>query len=124
MRCTDRKLTPAAFASIRPVQWVASPGGIPSARSTTRCTVATGSGFLPGLRVLSRISPATPSAMNRACHRHTTGFDLPGGTCRQRGVLDVALERLAGFGLVGLRLAQGFDIDGSAVVGGADGTCQ
>ena len=77
MRCTDRKLTPAAFASIRPVQWVASPGGGPSARSTTRCTVSGGSGGLPGLRVLSRASPSTPSAMNRACHRHTTGFDLP-----------------------------------------------
>src|SRR5260221_9398543 len=72
-----RKLTPAAFASIRPVQWVASPGGGPSARSTTRCTVSGGSGGLPGLRVLSRASPSTPSAMNRACHRHTTGFDLP-----------------------------------------------
>jgi hypothetical protein len=33
--------------------------------------------FLPGLRVLSRVSPSTPSAMNRACHRHTTCFDLP-----------------------------------------------
>ena len=39
MRCTDRKLTPAAFASIRPVQWVASAGGGPSAWSTTRRTV-------------------------------------------------------------------------------------
>jgi hypothetical protein len=29
MHCTDRKLTPAAFASILPVQWVASPGGGP-----------------------------------------------------------------------------------------------
>src|SRR5206468_6757565 len=77
MRCTERKLTPAAFASIRPVQWVASPVGGPSARSTTRCTVAAGSGFLPGLRVLSRVSPAIPSAMNRACQVHTTGFDLP-----------------------------------------------
>jgi hypothetical protein len=77
MRCTDRKLTPAAFASIRPVQWVASPGGGDSAKSTTRCTVTTASGGLPGLRVLSRVSPATPSAMNRACHRHTTGLALP-----------------------------------------------
>ena len=33
MRCTERKLTPAAFASIRPVQWVASPGGADSAKS-------------------------------------------------------------------------------------------
>src|SRR2546430_17736392 len=32
---------------------------------------------LPGLRVLSRNSPSTPSAMNRACQVHTTGFDLP-----------------------------------------------
>src|ERR1700730_9872376 len=36
-----------------------------------------GSGGLPGLRVLSRNSPSTPSAMNRACQVHTTGFDLP-----------------------------------------------
>src|SRR5713101_1426140 len=77
IRCTERKLTPAAFASIRPVQWVASPGGGPSAKSITRCTVAAGSGGLPGLRVLSRVSPATPSAMNRACQRHTTGLALP-----------------------------------------------
>ena len=41
------------------------------------CTVAAGSRSLPSLRVLSRVSPSTPSAMNRACHRHTTGFDLP-----------------------------------------------
>ena len=38
---------------------------------------AGGSGGLPGLRVLSRGSPSTPSAMKRACHVHTTGFDLP-----------------------------------------------
>src|SRR5262245_50284400 len=68
---------PTALASIRPVQWVASPGGGPSARSTTRCMVATGSGRFPGLRVLSRVSPAIPSAMNRACQRHTTSLDLP-----------------------------------------------
>src|SRR5437870_4049220 len=54
---------PAAFASIRPVQWVVSPGGGPSARSTTLCTVPVGSGGLPGFRVLSRVSPTTPSAM-------------------------------------------------------------
>jgi hypothetical protein len=77
IRCTERRLTPAAFASIRPVQWVASPGGGPSVSSTTLSTVAVGSGCLPGLRVWSRVSPSMPSAMNRACHRHTTGFDLP-----------------------------------------------
>ena len=73
----DRRLTPAAFASIRPVQSVSSPGGGPSARSTTFCTVSADSGGLPGARVLSRVSPSTPSAMNRACHLHTTHFDLP-----------------------------------------------
>jgi hypothetical protein len=46
-----------------------------TAKSTTRRTVATGSGGLPGLR--TRVRPATPSAMNRACHRHTTGLALP-----------------------------------------------
>jgi pimeloyl-ACP methyl ester carboxylesterase len=61
----------------RPVQWVACPGGGPNAKSTTRFTVSGGSGFLPGLRVLSRTSPSTPSAMNRACQVHTTGLALP-----------------------------------------------
>ena len=67
----------AAFASIDAVQWV-SLGGGPSARVsvTTLCTVRSQRPFA-GLRVLSRVSPSTPSAMNRACHRHTTGFDLP-----------------------------------------------
>src|SRR5262245_8532430 len=77
MRCTDRKLIPTAVASIRPVQCVASPGGGPVTRSMTFWTVAAGSGGLPGLRVLSRSNPSTPSAMNRCCHRHTTGFALP-----------------------------------------------
>ena len=31
MRCTERRLTPAASASSRPVQWVVSPGGGPKA---------------------------------------------------------------------------------------------
>ena len=35
-RCTERRLTPAALASSRPVQWVISPGGGPKAKSTTR----------------------------------------------------------------------------------------
>ena len=72
------QLTPAARQ--RPARPMGcSPAGGPSAKSTTRCTVVGDSGCLPGLRVLSRASPATPSAMNRACHRHTTGFDLPSG---------------------------------------------
>src|SRR4029453_15154287 len=70
MRCTDRKLTPAAFASIRPVQWVASPGGGPSAWSTTRRTVSGGSGGLPGLGVLLRATPPAPPAMPRLPSPH------------------------------------------------------
>src|SRR4249919_1509624 len=49
MGCNERRLTPAAFASIRPVQWVASPGGGPSVRSTTRCTIGGGKRLLAGL---------------------------------------------------------------------------
>ena len=48
-----------------------------STRPTTFFTVAAASRSLPGLRVLSRASSSTPSAMNRACDRHTGGFDLP-----------------------------------------------
>ena len=38
MRCTERRLTPTALASSRPVQWVASRGGGPNVKSTTRWT--------------------------------------------------------------------------------------
>src|SRR4030081_459619 len=47
----------------------------PNRLPAERCWAAAGA--LPGLRVLSRNSPSTPSAMNRACQVHTTGFDLP-----------------------------------------------
>src|ERR1700716_592549 len=77
MRCTERKLTPTALASSRPVQCVASPSGGPNAKATTRWTLSGESGALPGLRVFSRNSPSTPSAMNRACQVHTTGLALP-----------------------------------------------
>jgi hypothetical protein len=40
-------------------------------------TVSVDSGCLPDLRVLSRVSPSTPSVMKRACHLHTAGFDRP-----------------------------------------------
>ena len=58
---------PRRPSCIRPVQWVASPGGGASARSITRFTVLGGNGSLSGLRDLSRTSPSTPSAMKRAC---------------------------------------------------------
>ena len=79
MRCTERRLTPAALASSRPVQWVALARRRPQGHQVDHPLngVAAGSGGLPGLRVLSRNSPSTPSAMNRACQVHTTGFDLP-----------------------------------------------
>ena len=74
---TERRLTPAAFAMPRPVQWVLSPGGGANVRSTTRLTVSAGSGDLPGGRVLSRKSPSMPSCMKRSCQRQTTGFERP-----------------------------------------------
>jgi hypothetical protein len=60
---------------MRPVRWVSSPGGGP----ITLCTVSADSGRLLGVRVLSRVNPSTPSAMNRACRLHATGFDCPIG---------------------------------------------
>ena len=88
-RCTERRLTPAALASIRPVQWVASPGGGPSVSSTTLCTVVVGSNCLPGLRVLSRVSPATPSAMNRGLRLARSAHDLGGAAAAGRREDDV-----------------------------------
>jgi len=75
--CTALRLIPTASAIARPVRCVTSPGGARRVSSTTRSTVALGSGGVPGGRVLSRGSPATPSAMNRACQRQTHGFDTP-----------------------------------------------
>ena len=48
IRWTERNEMPATAAIARPVQRVASPGGSPSVRSTTRSTTALGSGVLPG----------------------------------------------------------------------------
>ena len=50
-------------------------GGSPSVSATTRSTATGGKGGRPGLRVLSRTSPATPSRMNRSCQRQTQGLD-------------------------------------------------
>ena len=62
IRCTVRKESPVASAIARPVQWVASPGGAPQVSATTRRTLSSGVGALPGLRVLSRNSPSTPAS--------------------------------------------------------------
>src|SRR6266487_3401516 len=64
MRCTDRKLTPAAFASIRPVQWVASPGGGPVTRSMTSCTSRPAAAAYRACASCRAATPSTPSAMN------------------------------------------------------------
>src|SRR5215472_999666 len=77
MRCTERSEIPLAAAIARPVQCVASPGGSARVSSTTRSITVGGNGGRPGLRVLSRSRPATPSRMNRSCQRHTHGFDTP-----------------------------------------------
>ena len=68
---------PAALAIIRPVQWVASPGGSSRVSSTTRSTIAGGSGGVPGFLVLSRSRPATPSCANRSRQRRTEGRERP-----------------------------------------------
>ena len=60
MRCTARKLMPAALATARAVQCVAFPGGSEQGSASTFATVFAGKGALPGLRVLSRNSPSTP----------------------------------------------------------------
>src|SRR3954447_18430466 len=73
MRCTDRREMPTTFAIMRTVQCVALPGGSLWVSSTTRSIVAAGSGGRPGLRVLSRRSPARPSRANRSRHRRTHG---------------------------------------------------
>ena len=64
---------PAVSAIARPVQWVTSPGGSAQVKATTRCTVASPSGALPGLRVASRSRPSTPASAKRRCQRHTAG---------------------------------------------------
>src|SRR5687767_7181243 len=73
IRCTELSEMPAWLAIARPVQWVASPGGSAQVIATTRATVASGNGGVPGGRVLSRSRPLTPCSANRRCQRHTAG---------------------------------------------------
>jgi hypothetical protein len=77
MRCTARRETPAARATARPVQWVASPGASAHGSASTFATVSANKGVLPGLRVLSRNKPSTPASANRCCQRHTEGRLTP-----------------------------------------------
>jgi hypothetical protein len=42
-------------------------------KATIRATTALAIGAVPGLRVLSRSKPSTPSSAKRRCQRHTAG---------------------------------------------------
>src|ERR687885_33016 len=75
--CTAPRLIPAAFAMARPVQCVASHGGPRRVSSTTRSTIVSGKGGVPGGRVLSRSTPPPPPATKRSRQRRTQGLDLP-----------------------------------------------
>ena len=77
MRWIVRSERPIASAMARPVQWVTAPGGSRRVRSTTACTLACGTGGMPGGRVLSRSRPSMPSSANRCCQRHTIGQLMP-----------------------------------------------
>ena len=77
MRRTEDGLIPTAWAIAGAVQWVASCGGAWLVRATTRSMVAAGKGGMREGRVLSRVSPATPSCMKRSCQRQTTVLPLP-----------------------------------------------
>jgi hypothetical protein len=77
MRCTEAREMPTRRAMARTVQWVASPGDASLVSATTRATVSAGKGAIPGGRDFSRTSPATPSAANRRCQRHTVGLATP-----------------------------------------------
>lgn len=52
-------------------------GGAFSVIATTFAARSSGTGGLPGGRVLSRRTPSTPSAMNRSCQRQTVVFAVP-----------------------------------------------
>ena len=77
MRRTEDGLIAAAVAIAAAVQWVASCSGAWLVNATTRSTVAAGSGGMREGRVLSRVSPATPSSIKRSCQRQTTVLPLP-----------------------------------------------
>ena len=77
MRRTEDGLISTTLAIAAAVQWVASCGGAWLVSATTRSTVSGGSGGMREGRVLSRVSPLTPSCIKRSCQRHTTVLPLP-----------------------------------------------
>src|SRR4051794_886317 len=77
IRSTELGLIPTAAAMAAAVQWVASCGGSVAVSATTRSIAACARGGMREGRVLSRSSPATPSAANRSCQRRTHRLLLP-----------------------------------------------
>src|SRR5580704_14055538 len=78
MRWTVRSDRPTALAMARPVQWVASPNGLPWVSASTLATVAVGTGFLPGGRVLWFQTGVLQHSRNRPWlgkHRRRLGRD-------------------------------------------------
>ena len=65
IRCTVRKDRPVALAIIRPVQWVASPGGSAQVSATTCCTVVSGVRGLPG-RLVRRAGEPVDAGLGEA----------------------------------------------------------
>src|SRR5207245_10743674 len=89
IRGPEEGLIPTALAIAGAVQWVASCGGAWLVSATTRSAVSAVSGRMREGRVLSRVSPATPSCMKRSCQRQTTVLPLP--TARITAVVALAV---------------------------------
>jgi SOS-response transcriptional repressor LexA len=68
IRCTERSEMPAAAAMARPVQCVASPGGLAQVSATTRVTVSAGIGRVPAAD--SRSSDTYLLSIKRPIDRH------------------------------------------------------
>src|SRR5512143_1407121 len=77
IRRTELALMPEAAAMAAAVQWVASCGGSPPVRVTSRSIAARGKGGTREGRVWSRSSPAMPSTANRSGQCQTHGLLLP-----------------------------------------------
>lgn len=68
---------PTASAIVARLQCVALDGASCTVFAITLSRTSLGSGGTREGRVLSRLSPATPSSRYRSCQRQTVGFDMP-----------------------------------------------
>src|SRR6201993_5386715 len=84
---------PAALAISRPVQCVASPGGPANVISTTRSTVAAGSGFLRPGRVASCSSPSTPLGRKPGLPTPDRRLALAGLTLDRHGAEPISAQQ-------------------------------